>query len=179
MSNAGWTDEAEVDFENTPDELVNLPDAMYVFDIAKGEPKKTKTGKQALELVLKAASVHGGGELPAGAKGLYETITFDPASLFTAKNLLKTLDIPFPKKINFEILTELAAEIVSKQQIMAKTVTSAASGGYAAKARVQRYYNEASLAAAQASGDTATVTEIAAAPKPRARRGAGHEQAAA
>lgn len=158
--NAGWTDETVVDFESTPDELVNLTDGLYVFDIAKVEPKKTKKGVQALEVVLKAASIVGGGELPLGAKGLYETISFGADQLFSAKNLLKTLGIAFPTKVNFEVLTELSAEILGHKQIMAKTSTSAASGGFAAKARVHRYYSEESLAAAQSTGEGATVTAI-------------------
>jgi hypothetical protein len=177
--NAGWTDETVVDFDNTPDELVNLPDGLYLFDIAKVEPKKTKKGVQALEVVLKAASVVGGGDLPMGAKGLYETISFGADQLFSAKNLLKTLSIPFPTKINFEILTELAAEILGHKQVMAKTSTSAASGGFAAKARVHRYYSEESLAAAQATGDGAAVTSSDAAPAAPARRRRGAEAAAA
>lgn len=175
MSNGttGWTDETTVDFENTPDELVNLPDALYVFDFAKVEPKKTKKGVQALEVVLKAASIHGGGDLPLGAKALYETVSFGADQLFSAKNLLKTLGIAFPTKVNFEVLSELAGEIMAAKQVLAKTRTSPASSGFAAKAQIARYYTEESLAAALSTGDAAVVTSSDAAPvKPRVRRGA-------
>src|SRR4051812_10358912 len=117
--NAGWTDETEVNFDDVPDELVNLPDLLYVFDFAKVTPKKTKKGEQALEVVLKAASVHpsNAGEIPTGAKSLYETVVFGGDNLMSAKNLLKSTGVAFPKKVNFEILTELAGEIMNAKQV--------------------------------------------------------------
>jgi hypothetical protein len=175
MSNTGWTDEVEVNFDDVPDELVNLPDAVYVFNIAKATPKKTKKGEQALEVVLRADSVHASSlgiltEIPKGAKSLYETITFSAENLFNAKNLLKSAGVEFPKKVNFEILNELSSALIDKGQIIAKTSTSAASGGFAAKSRVARYYTEESLAAALAGNDSASEAAPAAAPAGRSRR---------
>lgn len=183
MSNTGWTDEAEVNFDDVPDELINLPDAVYVFDFARITPKKTQKGVQALEVVLKAASVHPTShgvltDVPKGAKGLYETVMFGGESLFTAKNLLKAAGVELPKKINFEVLSELAQTLLDKGQIIAKTSTSAASGGFAAKSRVARFFSEESLAAALAGGGDAASEAPAATPAPRGRR-RGQEQAAA
>lgn len=162
MSNTGWTDEVEVNFDDVPDELVNVPDAVYIFDFARVTPKKTGKGEQALEVVLKPVSVHPSShgiltEIPKGSKSLYETVMFvaDASKLFSTKNLLKSAGVEFPKKINFETLTELSAELVAKGQIIAKTNTVAASGGYAAKSRVGRYYSEESLAAALSGGESA------------------------
>jgi hypothetical protein len=183
MSNTGWTDEAEVNFDDVPDELVNLPDAVYIFDFARITPKKTQKGIQALEVVLKAASVHPTShgvltEVPKGAKGLYETVMFGGESLSTAKNLLKAAGVELPKKINFEVLSELAQALLDKGQIIAKTNTSAARGGFAAKSRVARFYSEESLAASLATGGDAS--EAPAAASPAGRRGRrGQEQAAA
>jgi hypothetical protein len=163
----GWTDDVEVDFEGTPDELVNLEPAVYVFDISKAEPKKTAKGKQAISVAFKAASVVGGGEIPKGAKQIYETVLFDPENLFTAKNLLKSAGVELPKRINFETLEAVCAALIEAGQVLGKTAISEASGGFQAKARISRFYSQASYEAAQAGAEGGEAAPEAAGTRPR------------